>query len=254
MKTQKIYFCPKCKVWRGKEEKCSKCKTKTIPTDVPLKRGSYYYIPGISKPLVAVTSVIGDVYAKQALIYWAAKKAAETALENPWLSLKEAAGAIYKTQEEAGERGKDVHKMVNEFLAGRLKQVKKSISGYIKAYQKFKKDIPHRVVVSEKTVWSKKYGYAGTLDHIIKLKSGELVLIDIKTGKRIYDDAGIQISAYYEALAEMYPEKVRPKRQMILQLKSDGTYTLAEMNVPIEVFLSLKKVWSWKQTLENNGY
>jgi len=253
MRNKKIYFCPKCKLWRGKEIKCPECKARTVPTDVPLKRGSYYYIPGIPKPLVAVTSVINEIYAKPALIGWAAKTAARAALANPWMSEKEAAGVIYRTKEEAGTRGKDVHRLVDEFIDGRLKKVRREIAGYIKAYQKFKKDIPHRVIVSEKIVYSKKYGYAGTLDRILKFASGELVLVDIKTGKYVYEEAGIQLSAYFNGLVEMYPTKKRPEKQMVLQLKPDGTYSLVEKNVPLSVFLSLKNVWNWQQTLSGNG-
>lgn len=248
-----LHFCKKCQLWRGTEIKCPDCGKKTIEVEAPLKRGSYYYIPGVAKPLPAVTTILGDVYAKQALIYWAAKKAATEALANPWMSVKEAAGSIYRTSEEAGARGKDVHHAVESFIKGELVKAPKEIAGYIDAYQKFKKDIPHKVIASEKTIWSEKHEYAGTLDHIIKLAKGELVLIDIKTSKHIYDEAGIQMSAYFNALREMYPTKKAPSRQMVLQLKPDGTYTYEEKNVPLDVFLAIKKVYDWQQTLSNKN-
>jgi len=252
-KSKKLYFCKTCNVWRGGNTKCPECKKKTIPVEAPLKRGSYYYIPGIPKPLPAVTSIINDVYAKNALVYWAAKTAAKAALENPWLSIKEAAGVIYKTKEEAGVRGKDVHRLINDFLQGKKVKAGQKIANYIKAYNKFKKDVPHKVITSEKIVYSKKYGYAGTLDHIIKLRSGELVLIDVKTGKYVYDEAGIQLAAYEQALAEMYPSKRKPGRKMVVHLRPDGTYSFVERNVPFQIFLALKQVWLWQQTLENNN-
>lgn len=223
-----------------------------MAVDAPLKRGSYYYIPGIPKPLVAVTTIL-NCLAKPALIYWAAKTAGESALENPWQSVKEVAGAIYKTRDEAGMRGKDVHKLIENYIRGGKTTKTKQIKGYIEAYQRFKKDVPHRIIASEKIVWSKKCGYAGTLDCIAKKKDGELVILDFKTGKYVYEESALQLTAYLEALREMYPKKKRPERTMVVHLKPDSTYSFIEKTAPLSVFLALKKVWEWQQEVENNG-
>jgi len=252
-KIKKIYFCPKCKLWRGSEKKCPECKRKTIPVDAPLKRGSYYYIPGIPKPLPSVTTILNDVLAKPALIHWVAETAAKAALENPWMSVKEAVSSIYRTKEKAGLKGKDIHKIIQNLSKGGKVEKTKEIKGYIEAYEKFKADVPFRILATEKIVYSKKYGYAGTLDAIIKFKNGELAIIDFKTGKYVYREASIQLSAYKQALEEMYPKKKKPDKTFVVHLKSDGTYSLIEKNASFQIFLALKKVWLWQQSLENNN-
>ena len=59
----------------------------------------------------------------------------------------------------------------------------------------------------EKFVFSKKYKYAGTVDLIYKNKLNELLLIDFKTSKSIYDHFCLQVSAYAKAYEEMYPKQ-----------------------------------------------
>ena len=248
-KMRKIYFCPKCKSWRGNETKCPECGKSTIPTEVPIKRGSYYYIPGIPKPLPAVTSIL-EVLAKPALIIWAAKTAARAALANPWMSEKEATASIYKSKEKAGARGKDIHKVIENLIRGKITKQNGPIRKYIEAYKAFQKTTPHRVLASEKIVYSKKYGFAGTLDCIAKLKSGEIVILDFKTGKNVYWEASLQLSAYLQALTEMFPKSKVPEKTFVVHLKPNGTFSLVEMTAPLVIFLSCMKIWQWREFIE----
>ena len=247
-KAKKISYCTKCEKWRGTDKECSACKKATLQVDAPRRRGGYYYIPGVRTPLPHVTSILQTI-AKPALITWAARIAAESALENPWQSVQEATSSIYRTKGGAAERGKDVHKIIERLIKGEKVKNTQVTKGYVEAYEKFKKDMPHRVIASEKLVYSIKYKYAGTLDYILKLKSGDLVIADFKTGKYIYDEAGLQLAAYKAALQEMYPDKKNPDRTVVIHLKPDATYTVIEKLAPLTVFLALKRVWEWQEGL-----
>jgi hypothetical protein len=45
-------------------------------------------------------------------------------------------------------------------------------------------------------VYSRRYGYAGTFDAIATLPGLGLVLLDVKTGRRVYPEACLQLAAY----------------------------------------------------------
>ena len=49
-------------------------------------------------------------------------------------------------------------------------------------------------IMSEFTVWSDRYGYAGTGDWIADI-NGRITLVDSKTGNRTYDDTAMQLAA-----------------------------------------------------------
>jgi len=249
-KTKQIYYCPQCQVWRGDKKECPECKSQTIPSELPFKRGGYYFIPGIERPLPSVTEIL-SVIAKPALIYWAAKTAAKNALENPFLSLEEAISSIYKRKTEAADKGKDVHKVIANLLQGNEIQVSNPTAPYLKAFQKFKKTIPCRLLLSEKVVYSKKYGYAGTLDFLTKFRDNTLWILDFKTGKNIYpQESALQLIAYKEALEEMYPKNKKVDKLGVIHLKPDGTFSLNEVFAPFEIFLAAKQLFDWQQFFE----
>jgi hypothetical protein len=58
----------------------------------------------------------------------------------------------------------------------------------------FERHYKPRFVMSEFTVWSDTYGYAGTGDLAFYL-GDSLVLADTKTGKNVYWDTGLQLAA-----------------------------------------------------------
>ena len=75
----------------------------------------------------------------------------------------------------------------------------------------------------ESKVFSKKYGYAGTLDRVLVL-GGKTVLVDIKTGVES-PSFGPQTAAYRQAVEEMTAMKIH--KRFTVQL-SPGDYRLIE--------------------------
>jgi len=73
------------------------------------------------------------------------------------------------------------------------------------------------IIANEFTAYSHKYREAGTIDNIMKIKEGEyaingytkvkleegLYVVDLKSGKNVYDEAYLQISSYAYMLKEM---------------------------------------------------
>ena len=94
---------------------------------------------------------------------------------------------------------------------------------YFEAWKKFKKDFGFSFPKIETKVYSTKYRFAGTLDRIGKDKSGELYIIDLKTGSALSAITALQIAAYQFAWNEMFPGKKIKKRLGVLLMPS-GNY------------------------------
>ena len=60
---------------------------------------------------------------------------------------------------------------------------------------------------SEKKVYSKDYGYAGTVDAIAMI-NGKYCIVDFKTSAKIYKEAYVQLSAYAQAVEEIHGKPV----------------------------------------------
>jgi hypothetical protein len=75
-------------------------------------------------------------------------------------------------------------------------------------WQDWQATVKLRPLAIEQVVWSTTYRFAGTLDFLAEITlpghaAPVYVVGDIKTGKAIYDEARLQVSAYVAALREM---------------------------------------------------
>lgn len=126
---------------------------------------------------------------------------------------------------ETGERGDRIHQFIARlpYLQGKadrfttvlaednLTEVKLSDDEWdaVLAYQEFWKRHETSLIASEYPIYNLKYGYAGTLDLIVRLNKdcgvrtcgckdhiGKIGCIDIKSGGGIYSSYGAQLAAY----------------------------------------------------------
>jgi len=88
-------------------------------------------------------------------------------------------------------------------------------------------------IVMEKTVWNEPLGYAGTLDMLATV-GGKVHLIDIKTGKGMYDKYYAQCWAYREALSYM---GVHVDTCSVLRIGSNGLEFAQDLNVDMYSFM-----------------
>ncbi len=103
------------------------------------------------------------------------------------------------------------------------------------------------IEVTEQTLWSEKYNYAGTCD-CIAIINGRRILCDWKTSKDIYPEYILQLGAYFVAFKELTGMEL--DGALILQMR-DGKYkeqyyTKEELIEAFEVFIAAKKVFEWK--------
>jgi len=173
-----------------------------------------YKVAGQKDYLIGVTTACGIVDKSGALIPWATKLAA-----NYLIDLLEqgkviepidviGASTLHKEKkEEAGASGKLVHEWAEKWIKGESPDIpddEKVRNGAI-AFLDWVKANDIRFVTSEKRVYSRKYGYVGTMDTSFTMGSEDHNILhagDFKTSSGIYFEAAMQVSAYQAADTE----------------------------------------------------
>lgn len=111
--------------------------------------------------------------------------------------------------ERAGKFGYAVHVACQLWDDGVLDLATLSIPivPYLEAWREFISDNKAQVVETERVVYSRKWGYCGTLDRVLKIKK-RLVLVDIKTSAAVPAFTALQLVAYKVAWEEETKSKI----------------------------------------------
>ena len=253
------------------------------------RSGRLYSHPVTGETAVSVTTVLGDGIPKKALPGWAARTAAEYAVENiddlaalcaeGGVSTKEAIdrikGAPWRQRDNKADIGTAVHD-VAELLAGTpaggeyeldLADYDESIHGYLLSLLGWFEKHQPIVEATEATVWSRQHGYAGTLDLICKLpgrhEDGGFMLLDFKTSKGVYGETALQLAAYAHAdfiLLDDGSEHDLPGPIVelgVIHITPDGTparlYPVEHDPAFFAMFLSAKTISGWTRDLSRTA-
>lgn len=207
--------------------------------DKSTKRAGMYFLEGKYYP--SVTQIL-SVIDKPALRIWFGKEVYRATALNPEMNEQQALAEPYKTSETAKGRGTSVHDIVEAWEnTGRVAGLTGPYKGYAEAFDSWIKSNNVKLVEHERTVCSDKYRYAGTLDLLVKIGSYDNpTLIDIKTGKDIYQEAHLQVSAYRQALEE---SGTKLQGTAVLLLQEDGTFKYELGKDKLRAFLACKVLW-----------
>jgi len=156
--------------------------------------------------------------------------------------------------EWARERGSTVHKAIHLELTCGLdwSSIPESFHPYVSAELQAIEDLDVEVIASEVRVFSRTYGYAGTLDRIVRFrKANYLALWDTKTGPTVPAYA-LQTAAYTEAVHEMALPILngeRIKKRFAMRLKPDGSYSLEPFTDRSDItnFYAACRLVNWKR-------
>lgn len=255
-------------------------QTKTFPSKkLATLRGRFYELPDGTK-LPSVTNILG-VISKPALIKWSADTERALVLEaaaNLYLDIhgtpemsrvafittlqarlgKERAGQ--KLMNAASEIGSQIHAMIEWDLRCKMLEQPgasphvsdKAMWGYM-AWQDWAKSVKLRPIHIEQAVWSRTYGYAGTLDLLAEVNGVETVL-DWKSGKAVYMESHLQNAAYRHAIREM--GHAEPKQGLIVRVpknETDPEFEVIEANdekESLDAFLHFLEGWKWQQKVD----
>ena len=143
-----------------------------------------------------------------------------------------------KNQKEDGAMiGSVVHSLIEDFLNKKeiLPQSDPKVTNCWNLFLGWWNDAGYVPIEIEKKLYSKKHNYVGTLDLIVKDKSGKLVLIDIKTSNFISFGYVLQANAYQKAYEEETGKKISKAFCLRLDKRSD-TPEIAHMPLTTKLF------------------
>jgi len=231
-------------------------------------------VDGEWKNLTGITTIL-QVVAKPALIQWAANMAVDyieslvrtrsdgeryVLVDVP--EFKEARTAHRKKKEEAGQKGTDVHALIEQ----EIKNAIENTHGFLSKKWKEQYDseqILHffdwaldnkvKFLDSEKHIYSKEYFLGGVCDFVCEIDN-EVWLGDIKTGSGIYPEHFWQ-TAGYQLLFEEMGVYQNIKGHIVLNLKKDGSFD-EKRSISNEdnrkAFLACLTIYRIQEKLKNN--
>jgi hypothetical protein len=160
----------------------------------------------------SVTAILSGGIPKPALPKWAAREAARYAVAHAnrlaglpaEVAEAEIKQAPWAARDGRADLGSAVHALVEARITGRSvpelpDAVERQASGYLAGFERFCDQWRPSWLACEATVFSLAHGYAGTLDAIAVLCGDVLTLLDVKTGRRVYPEVGLQLAAYAHA-------------------------------------------------------
>lgn len=226
---------------------------------VDTKRGRFY--PWDGSKYVSVTTAISEGVPKHGLNAWKLRSVAELAARNrkklatftripdakEWLLDKFFKG----TDNSAANLGSTVHAMCEQLALGNEVEDTEQTKPYTDSFREFLSTYQPEVLHTEVTVYSRTHGYAGTADSFLRIGK-KVYVVDIKTGKGVWPEAALQLSAY--RFADFYgkddgTEGEIPKCHggLVLHVRPDGCHVLpvvCDENV-FDTYLSALDIFRW---------
>jgi len=219
-----------------------------------------YLVDG--EPVPSVTQILG-VLDKPALVWWAMRVGVEGACKlqdsgslpgDPEQAVKALTArklTVNHVKTKAATRGTSLHDALEAYLAeGRVPMpagFPEEDRGYVRALARAMLDLKPEPLRMEVVVGSAKHGYGGRYDLLCKLDSRTL-RVDLKTGKRVYETAHLQLAAYELAAIEM--GEASTDGQAVLRLGEDGQYEFVMSRAAPEDFLAVKAAYDAVQGLK----
>lgn len=214
-------------------------------------RNHSYWLDGERLP--GVTTILNDGKPKPALVNWAAGAAASAAVDR-WdelaaLPVSERLAILKAAPNDARDRaalrGQEIHHLAWQLVTGEEVAVPEDHRGPVEAAARFMDAHHLEAIVREAPVLNVSHRWAGTLDLVARI-NGTVWLLDWKTGKGVYDEAALQLSAY--AHAEHYQDEAgdlqpwhRPDRCGVVHLTADSA-ELFPVDAGDETYLAFRYI------------
>lgn len=185
--------------------------------------------PAVKYP--GVTSIVG-MLPKPFLTFWAAKMAAELAVDSLEFveqlmerggrpaAVQYISGASRRYTKERSDIGSEAHDLFERMIRGQnVGFVSRDMAPYERQFGEFLDAVQPELVRAEQVAWSPTHKYAGSFDGMLRLRLDErgkpdpqgepaLVIADWKTGKSTYPDVALQMAAYAHADQVISPDGV----------------------------------------------
>lgn len=201
------------------------------------RKEGYYTINEKAYP--SVTTIL-KVIGKPALLYWAFNQGVELSRANPNDEIKQLQGKFRDVSSKAFARGSRVHDMIEAYFKTGEFIEPLFEDPYYNAFKQFVEEHHVECLESEFQICDDEFGFAGTCD-FYGLVDGKKSIMDFKTGKGLYPEVGLQLTAYSHA------SKREVENLVAVCFKEDGTYEMKNFTPEtyFEDFLAVKRVFMW---------
>ncbi|WP_405793356.1 hypothetical protein [Streptomyces sp. NBC_01506] len=251
-----------------------------------IKRGGsrFYISPETAEKVPGVTSIVG-MLPKPFLTFWAARMAAESAVENldsvQAIAGRDPAGAVDFLRNShtrytslRAKVGSQAHDLFERMI--RLEEIGRvhpDMEPYRLGFAEFLTAVRPELIRAEDVCWSDEHGYAGSFDAILRVRLGEdgkpdhengewhTLLVDWKTSKSAYPDVALQLSAYAHADRIISPDgKSEPMPAVggaaVLHITPDGwVFKPVRIDEDVfNVFLTLRHVFHWDREISQTVF
>lgn len=164
----------------------------------------------------------------------------------------------------AADKGSKVHDAISMILRGeevridtkimnksteQLEELTLEECDAILSFVNWRKEVNPKILAWDVTVFSEKYGYAGSIDLICEI-DGVVHIVDFKTSKQVWPEYHLQVSAYKRPIesAEHPIEGVDPTniKLAILQIgytRNKAEWKWNEVEDAFDLFLAARKIW-----------
>lgn len=127
------------------------------------------------------------------------------------------------------------------------------VMAYVSGWRAFRRDTGAKVLMNEQRLAHPGLRFAGTLDRLVEVRGGEVMLIDLKTAANMTPAYGVQLAGYQMLLEGVVLDDGRTVPSLTrkgLQLRPDGTYRLIGYTNPNDrpCFMGLLALHHWKET------
>jgi hypothetical protein len=218
-----------------------------------------YDHPRTRETAPSVTTVIAAGIPKPRLTGWSDRLAAEYADANwselsrmpSWERIEKIRYAAERERERSSQLGTAVHTAAEAWGKGVPHEHSKEVDPYMNSFAKFLMDKRPVFLRNEVTVWSRTWNYAGTADAIARI--GEWTwLIDFKTGKSLYPEVGLQLSALAHAEFIITPDGTEEEMPLINGLAAVHIRPRSWHFTPVScdkknfsAFLACRELYNW---------
>jgi hypothetical protein len=182
-------------------------------------------------------------------------------------------------KQAAGDKGSKVHDAISAILRGeevridskllnrstdQLEELTLEECDAILSFVNWRKEVKPVDIAWDVTVFSSKYGYAGTIDYICII-DGKTYIIDFKTSANVWPEYELQVSAYKKPIetAEFNVEGLNDVAGInlaILQIgyrRNKAGYKFTEIEDQFPLFLAARQIWqkeSGSQEVKQRDY
>lgn len=217
----------------------------------------------------SVTTILKQYSKGDVLVNWASRSVAEFAVEHmdQWQNLPMDAAvdmlkrAPWRHTSNRMALGSAVHAALESWQGGEPVVEDLDLVPYIAAGIGYLDEHVDHVLEKEVSVYNIQYQYAGTVDVFATLKDGRTAVVDWKSGKAIYPETALQLSAY--ANCDFIGDDDGTARDLphidvgiVVHLKDDATYVAHEVEMTARLFrtfVALRSLQLFKDDFEQSA-